>query len=142
MTDTHNAARSGQQREQMLSQRITELGFTLKNKDKITNIPDHYKRMGFKYFWNDGSIPELNISHIELKGGSKNGTTQEKLFFDLLKIKDNIYEGNLLYIFEGIMETHPCTQLFIHELNKLQRDDVQVLMFSELDSHSLQQVFS
>ena len=142
MTDKHNAARSGQQREQMLASLIKELGYTLSNKTRMTDIPSHYKAMGFKYFWNDGSIPELNIDHIELKGGSKNGTTQEKLFFDLLKIKDNIYKGNLLYIFEGIMETHPCTQLFLHELNKLGRDDVQVLMFSELDSHSLREVFA
>ena len=140
--DKHNAARSGQKREQQLTAKVTELGYTLQPKSKITEIPSHYKMMGFKFFWNDGSIPELNIDHIELKGGSKLGTTQEKLFFDLLKIRDNVYQGNLLYIFEGIMETHPCTKLFIHELNKLNRDDVQVLMYSELDAVSLQEVFS
>ena len=140
--DQHNAARSGLKREQQLAAKVAELGATLHSKERITDIPEKYSAFGFKFFWNDGSIPEYNIQHVELKGGSKLGTTQEKLFFDLLKIQDNVYKGNLLYIFEGIMETHPCTQLFIHELNKLNRDDVAVMMYSELDEKSLKEVFA
>lgn len=140
--DKHNAARSGQYREQMLKQTIEQLGFDFVEKQMITDIPEHYQAMGFNYFWNDGSIPKLNIDHIELKGGSEPGTTQEKLFFDLLKIRDGVYKGNLLYIFEGIMETDKCTKLFIHELNKMNLDNVSVVMFSDLDAKVLKEVFA
>jgi hypothetical protein len=139
--DTHHAARSGQKREQQLSELIASFGYTLKEKQRINDIPSIYSQCGFKFFWDDGSIPELNIDHIELKGGNAKGTTQEKLFFDLEKIKDGVYNGNLLYIFEGIMETHPCTKLFLHKLNQLNCENVQVLMYSQLDADSLREVF-
>ena len=139
--DKHNAARSGQKREQQLADKISELGYTLQPKQRITP-PELYRVCGQKFFTDDGSIPELNIDHIELKGGSKNGSTQEKLFYDLEKIKDGVYKGNLLYIFEGIMETHTCTKLFIAKLALLGYDNVKVLMFSELTAHSLREVFA
>lgn len=139
--DKHNAARSGQKREQLLSDKISELGYTLQPKQTI-EPPELYKVCGQKRFYDDGSIPELNIDHIELKGGSKNGSTQEKLFYDLEKIRDGVYKGNLLYIFEGIMETHTCTKLFIAKLALLGYDNVKVLMFSELNTHSLREAFA
>lgn len=140
--DQHNAARSGQKREQLLEAKISELGFTLQPKQRITDLPELYKVCGQKFFTDDGSIPELNIHHIELKGGSKNGSTQEKLFYDLEKIKDGVYKGNLLYIFEGIMETHTCTKLFAAKLAMLGLDNVKVLMFSELTADKLKEVFA
>ena len=93
MADNHHAAASGRQRELKLVSKFREMGFTLvKTKYECTKakvpyegsikfeVNPEYKEAGFKYFLTDGFCPELNVI-VELKGGDKNGTTEEKLFF-------------------------------------------------------------
>ena len=98
-SDAHGAARSGQQRELMLREFFTKNSFTfLKTKKECVtvgvdyegtikhDVPAEYAECGFKYFLADGYCPELDAI-IELKGGDKSGTTEEKVFFDLEKLQ-------------------------------------------------------
>lgn len=157
-TDAHGAARSGQQREQMLRQFFTDNGFTFVKTKKECEahgipyegtikhpVPEEYAECGFKYFLTDGYCPELD-SIIELKGGDKSGTTEEKVFFDLEKLRDGCYgKRTVLYITEGKKETDKCTKLFTRKLLKSQErgdieENVHVLPFSQLDKQVLVEV--
>jgi len=157
-TDNHHAAVSGRQRELKLVSKFKEMGFTLVKtkggcyKAKVPyegtvkfEVNSEYAEAGFKYFLADGYCPELNCV-VELKGGDKNGTTEEKLFFDLLKIQDGCYgEGNLIYIFEGKKQEDKCTRLFVKKLSQLHSEgkclNVQVVMYDFLDKDLLQNLF-
>lgn len=158
MSDSHHAAASGYAREQRLSEKFAELGFTLvktKSECKKANIDyegnvriptsQEYSECGFQYFLTDGYCPELDAL-IELKGGDKTGTTEEKLFFDLMKITDGCYgDKNLLYIFEGKKQEDKCTRLFVKRINQLHRQglhlNVQVVMFDCLETELLSHLF-
>ena len=101
-----------------------------------------YKECGFEFFLSDGYIPELDII-VELKGGDKQGTTEEKLFFDLMKLEDGCY-GNrtLVYFFEGKKETDKCTKLFTKRLLRLKEegranDNIHIIPLSECDADLL-----
>ena len=79
-----------------------------------------YAEAGFKFFLADGFVPERDVI-LELKGGDSQGTTEEKLFFDLMKLEDGCYgDRQVWYIFEGNKETDKCTLLFIKRLEALQ----------------------
>ena len=152
MTDYHGAARSGQKRENNLKTKFQDCGYTLiklKKECKKNNLPyegtiriipdDEYQQDGYKYFLVDGFCPELN-SYVELKGGDKQGTTEEKIWFDLQKIADGVYaDYPLLYIFEGKKETDKSTKKFIRDLNKLKcsgniyAQNVRILMSSNIN---------
>ena len=156
--DTHGAARSGAEREKMLREFFTQNGLTLVKKkgdcDKLGipyvgtirhDVPSEYAECGFSYFLTDGYCPELDAI-VELKGGDKSGTTEEKVFFDLEKLRDGCY-GNrtVLYITEGKKETDKCSKLFTRKLLKDQdkgiiRDNVYVLPFSQLSKEVLVEV--
>ena len=153
--DAHGAARSGAQREKALKDKFSSFGFTLvKNKSECKNAgvayegnvkfaaTGDYQECGFKYFLADGYCPELDII-TELKGGDKSGTTEEKIFFDLVKLQDGCY-GNktLVYIFEGKKETDKCSLLFTKKLHQLQqagviRHNVYVVNYSQLTKEIL-----
>ena len=88
-SDAHGAARSGQQREQMLREFFEDNGFTFMKTKKECEmygvsydgtirhpVPEEYAECGFKYFLTDGYVLELDAV-IELKGGDKSGTTEE-----------------------------------------------------------------
>ena len=156
--DAHGAARSGQQREQLLRQFFTENFFTFvrtKKECRVAgvdyegtikhDVPAEYAECGFKYFLADGYCPELNAI-IELKGGDKSGTTEEKVFFDLEKLRDGCYgTRTVLYITEGKKETDKCTKLFTKKLLKAQErgdiaENVYVLPFSQLSRELLIEV--
>ena len=102
-----------------------------------------YKECGFEFFLSDGYIAELDIV-VELKGGDKQGTTEEKLFFDLMKLEDGCYgDRTLVYIFEGKKETDKCTRLFTKRLRKLQEegranDNIHVVPLSQCDASVLE----
>ena len=157
-TDNHHAAASGRSRELKLVNKFREMGLTLvKTKYDCAragvpyegsirfNVNPEYGEAGFKYFLADGFCPELNFI-VELKGGDKNGTTEEKLFFDLLKIQDGCYGNhNLVYIFEGKKQEDKCTRLFVRKLSQLHQEgkclNVQVVMFDFLDNDLLKNLF-
>ena len=95
-----------------------------------------YKEAGFEFFLSDGFVPQLDAI-IELKGGDKNGTTEEKLFFDLMKLEDGCYgDRKVYYIFEGKKETDKCTLLFETRLKRLQQKgiatNVTIIRMSEM----------
>ena len=81
-----------------------------------------------------------------MKGGDKSGTTEEKVFFDLEKLRDGCYgKRTVLYITEGKKETDKCTKLFTRKLLKSQKrgdieENVYVLPFSQLDKEVLVEV--
>ena len=152
MTDYHGAARSGQKREKKLKTKFQDCGYTLiklKEECNQNNLPyegtirltidDEYIEDGYKYFTVDGFWIE-GKSYIELKGGDKQGTTEEKIWFDLQKIADGVYaDYPLLYIFEGKKETDKSTKKFIRDLNKLKcsgniyAQNVRILMSSNIN---------
>ena len=81
-----------------------------------------------------------------MKGGYKSLTTEEKIFFDLTKIKDGVYtEYPMLYIFEGKKQHDKCTRKFIRDLNKLKiagnpyAQMVTVVMYDDLTKEFLDQ---
>ena len=85
------------------------------------DAPEEYKEAGFGRFESDGYVPELD-SIVELKGGDKAGTTEEKIFFDLDKLRDKVYgDGNIFYIFEGSKENDKNTRLFKAKVKKEQK---------------------
>lgn len=158
--DTHGAARSGAEREKMLREFFTQNGLTLVKKkgdcEKLGipyegtikhTVPEEYAECGFSYFLTDGYCPELDAI-VELKGGDKSGTTEEKVFFDLEKLRDGCY-GNrtVLYITEGKKETDKCSKLFTKKLIKSQEkgeiaENVYVLPYSQLTKDLLVEVAS
>ena len=97
-----------------------------------------YAECGFSYFLADGYVPQWDAI-LELKGGDKNGTTEEKLFFDLMKMEDGCYgDRQVYYIFEGKKEDDKCTLLFSKRLKALQSrgiaTNVTIVKFSEMGS--------
>jgi hypothetical protein len=97
-----------------------------------------YAECGFSFFLADGYVPKFDAI-FELKGGDKQGTTEEKLFFDLMKMEDGCYgDRQVFYIFEGRKEEDKCTMLFARRLKSLQERglalNVTVVKFSEMDS--------
>ena len=158
--DTHGAARSGAEREKMLREFFETNGLTLiKKKSECKQlgisyegtirhrVPEEYAECGFNYFLTDGYCPELDVI-VELKGGDKSGTTEEKVFFDLEKLRDGCY-GNrtVFYITEGKKETDKCSKLFTKKLIKSQEkgeiaENVYVLPYSQLTKELLVEVAS
>ena len=90
--------------------------------DKINfDAPEEYKEAGFGRFESDGYIPELDAI-VELKGGDKAGTTEEKIMFDLEKLRDKVYGNkNIFYLFEGSKEYDKNTMLFKAKVKKDQK---------------------
>lgn len=84
----------------------------------------------------DGWIPELD-TRVEVKYSEKNGTTEEKVFFDYVKIRDGVYDGKpLLYVLFGSNAPGKAVfELFKHMVDSLGRDDVHVI----IDDESLSQ---
>tara|TARA_Y100000034_G_C6734659_1_gene325688 strand:+ start:208 stop:702 length:495 start_codon:yes stop_codon:yes gene_type:complete len=112
-THNHNAATTGTKGERILKEKLRSHGFSLLNKKKEFEehgiSPEGRKRFPSPYddgtFLSDGFIPELGYI-VEYKYGEKHGTTEEKIFFDLEKIRDRVYgeEHPLVYIFWGTPE--------------------------------------
>ena len=90
----------------------------------------------YKKFQPDGYIPELD-TRIELKYSEKNGTTQEKVFYDLMKIKEGFYsDKKLIYILFGPAAEQQATyELFKNYVEELDPtgDKVKVFLSSTLD---------
>jgi hypothetical protein len=115
--DNHNAARTGIRGEKLLKTNLNQWGFNLWKKQDDFPYPTKKQRQRecsskvvFRSpydqgtFECDGYIPELDAV-IEIKYGTKHGTTEEKIFFDLEKIRDGVYEGRkLFYVFAGTPE--------------------------------------
>lgn len=158
--DTHGAARSGAEREKMLREFFNQNGLTLVKKkgdcEKLGipyvgtirhDVPSEYAECGFSYFLTDGYCPELDAI-VELKGGDKSGITEEKVFFDLEKLRDGCYgTRTVLYITEGKKETDKCSKLFAKKLIKSQKkgeiaENVYVLPYSQLTKDLLVEVAS
>lgn len=157
-TDSHGAARSGAEREQILRKFFKDNLLTFVKTMKECSaagvdyvgtikhvVPCDYAECGFKYFLADGYCPELDAI-IELKGGDKQGTTEEKVFFDLEKLRDRCYGARtVLYITEGKKETDKCTKLFTKKVLRDQQngsiaENVYVLPFSQLTKEVLLEV--
>ena len=156
--DHHGAAVSGTVREKNLKNLFESFGYSLvktiqecltegvQYEGCVRITPnEEYLEDGFKYFLVDGFCPEIQ-HYIELKGGDKAGTTEEKIFFDLTKIQDGVYaEYPMLYIFEGKKQHDKCTRKFIRDLNKLKiagntyAQMVTVVMYDDLTKEFLDQ---
>jgi len=124
----HGAAVSGATSERNFSAVCKELGLTLLNKKKKGKqhevfLDDEsislWGKKWFKYpspyentrtksgkeikkYIADGFIKELGVI-MEIKNSDKDGTTEEKVFYDLWKIENGVYgsEHELWYLFMG-----------------------------------------
>ena len=115
--DAHGAAQSGLKGEQILKNALAAHGLSLlKKKNEFKGVKgagcDVYERViNLKspydngYFTSDGFCPELGCV-FEIKYGRAHGTTEEKIFFDLEKIRDGVYDTGypLVYVFWGTPE--------------------------------------
>lgn len=116
-THNHNAATTGIKGEELLRINIENYGLSLWSKHK-GHFPEDKERLGIiefpspydnGMFNSDGYIPELDIV-VEYKYGTKHGTTEEKIFFDLQKIRDGVYgQKKLIYVFAGTVENPSST---------------------------------
>ena len=122
MKHNHNAASTGRKGEKKLKEFFERNKLTILNtmyeyeeyytdKDLARKMYNETKKLAScleghnGYFNSDGWCPELETI-IELKYGEKHGTTEEKIYFDLIKIKKGVYgdKYKLLYIFMGTVE--------------------------------------
>lgn len=103
----HGAANSGVRSEQRFKNFISSEGMNLlKLQGEFEDfglpyltrmkVPGEMENLDslnqFKYFQNDGYIPELDVL-LESKYSEKKGTTEEKIFYDLYKASLGIYEN-------------------------------------------------
>ena len=121
--DHHGAARSGVVGEANLKKILEERGIPLLRTQEefvkyYNTIPKKQakqlarEKMKLACPWQptqsyrpDGWIPTTDTT-IEIKFGVKHGTTDEKIFLDLEKIRDGVYPENLTYIFWGTPEQY------------------------------------
>ncbi len=99
--------------------------------DRFANLLNSRTENGkYKKFQPDGYIPELD-SRIELKYSEKNGTTQEKVFYDLMKIKEGFYsDKKLIYILYGpVAEQQATYELFKNYVEELDTDSTYTKVF-------------
>jgi hypothetical protein len=123
----HGAALSGVKGEQRLADRLRKEGVPLLKKQG--DFIKYYKQFGWTREralqkwkekmilacpWNDQTVykPDGFVPYgrsgegltLENKYGAAHGTTEEKIFYDLEKIRAGVYPKNFAYIFEGTPE--------------------------------------
>ena len=150
----HGASRSGKKSEDRVTIVTAESGFQhLRLKKDFENSihkydgtvrlekPEKYTRAKKKrtnHFFSDGLInnPKNNKGAIlESKSSDVHGTTEEKVFYDLLKMKDGVYGDKypLVYLFQGsVCENVNEYRLFADEI-KRQKLPVHVVFDSTSD---------
>ena len=121
--DHHGAAKSGRKGEGLFRQLCEKNGIIALQTQK--DFIEHYRRSGKTkkqavsiwrekmrlacpyqppcYYVPDFYLPETDET-VEIKYGTAHGTTEEKIFLDLEKIRDGVYPDNLVYIFWGTPE--------------------------------------
>jgi hypothetical protein len=159
MTALHNhgAAVSGAKAEILMRKAATNAGYD------ILKIKSDYEQagidpMGKRYFrkpeWyptilketskakesfyeSDGFIQAKNTGIIlELKNSNKHGTTEEKVFYDLEKIRDGVYgtEHELWYIFAGNVAENTGVYKLFESKAKKEKLPVRIIWgFEELE---------
>lgn len=141
----HGAARSGKKSEHMFRDEIRNEGFSVLREKKdfqdfygkkqgedvyrnaiLVKVPPIWvsENIGFdkkSKFITDGFLPDFD-QVLELKYSKSAGTTEEKIFYDLEKIRDGVYDNRrLLYcIFGPLAEEQRLFKLFA---NKVLRHD-------------------
>ena len=143
----HGAAISGRQSQRKLTEATLDSGFQiLRNKKDFEKAkidewgtryhkpPAHWNQKTLKgkqrKFEADGFIPlEENGIIIEQKHSDKHGTTEEKVFYDLEKIRLGVYgkKHKLWYVFTGaeIHSTQPYKEF--EKQVKLDKLDVKII---------------
>ena len=120
--DHHGAAKSGVKGESLFRQLCEENGITAlktqsdfvkhyrpqgKTKKQAIALWRKYMRLDCPhqscYYVPDFYLPEAE-QLVEVKYGTAHGTTEEKIFLDLEKIRDGVYPQNLVYVFWGTPE--------------------------------------
>ena len=110
-------------------------------------IPESWKEDNFKT--NSGKEPKFYVDYyqpnfdlrIELKYSQTHGTTEEKVFFDLEKIRDNVYgDKKLLYVFFGpLANKQKLFRLFSKKVKQFDPSEEKVKVIFD-DSEDLQVV--
>ena len=87
----------------------------------------------------DGWIPELDC-RVEVKYSEENGTTEEKVFYDLEKIRAGVYSDKpLIYVLFGRNAPGKAVfELFKHLVDSLELDNVGVIIDDENLTHTKQ----
>lgn len=165
-THNHGAAVSGAKSEKVFKTILESYGFpVLRKKDEFRKfygerlafskmkesiylqIPDSWKDDTFKTklgkepkFYVDYYQPDFDL-RIELKYSKARGTTEEKIFFDLEKIRDNVYgDKKLLYVFFGpLANKQRLFRLFSKKVKQFDPSEEKVKVIFD-DSEDLQVV--
>jgi len=150
----HGAAVSGVSSERLMAETIEHAGYKLLKvkKDFETAGVDPMGKRYFKkpswypsllketpkkkesYYESDGFIQTQNYGIIiEQKNSNKHGTTEEKVFYDLEKIRDGVYgsEHKLWYVFSG--DVHEDVGVYKLFESKAKKENLPVRVIWGLD---------
>lgn len=141
--DQHNAAKNGRKGEALFTETMEKNNYTclwkIEHFEKhygqegrdihemlmVLDIPETIKdtqpeEIAKTYYSPDRYLPDLGMI-VEIKYSEKNGTTDEKIFYDLYKIQNGVYKDEfLLYVFIGPNAIHqPLFHTFAAEVKKL-----------------------
>lgn len=150
----HGASRSGKLSESLLRKILTDEGFLFlreKNDFKTfygkTEASERMKKSmyldapkwweeeaqfftpkgGKARFFVDGYLPEFDL-RVEMKYTNAHGTTEEKVMFDLEKIRDGVYsDKKLLYVFFGpLANQQKVFRLFKAKVRQIDPDEKKI----------------
>jgi|6_EtaG_2_1085325.scaffolds.fasta_scaffold21152_4 hypothetical protein len=150
MKNHHGAQESGEKGESNLKTacRMADLELLVTRKDfkgteynkfyyqtrKLLAPQEWIEDVGHDFsFLTDGFIPQLDCK-VEFKYGEAKGTTEEKVFYDLEKIRDGVYDNDFgtLYIFMGTVRNSICTKVFKRKVLK-EKLKVKVLQVTNIE---------
>jgi len=149
--DEHNAAKNGRKGERLFTAVMRKNNFSCLSKISdfksyygedegrdihkmlmVLDIPEEIRKtqppeIAKTYYAPDKYIPEVGFI-VEIKYSEKLGTTDEKIFYDLFKIKNGVYEKEfLLYVFIGPKaEEQPLFYTFAAEAKKLDPNEEKI----------------
>ena len=161
MNHNHGAAVSGATSEKNLKEFLNKRGYKLlKKKGELEEegleslsqlpIPDSMRNLDseeqYHYFLHDGIVPSLKLI-IESKYTKKKGTTEEKIFWDLEKIEQGVYDNSngfdLWYVIWGPQARRQAIYAYFEQRVKEKKLPVKVLRFeklSDLEPHIKQRL--
>ena len=149
--DNHHAAKSGVRSEKTLKEYFSSVGHPLyKVKNELKKValshmrslpvPESMQNLDsenkFKWFEHDGLVPSLKLM-IESKYTEEKGTTEEKIFWDLEKIENGVYNNSenfdLWYIIWGKQAKKQPIYSFFQNKAKQKNLPVKVLRLSNIE---------
>jgi hypothetical protein len=151
--DNHGAQKSGEKVEVSIKDLLQAYDPDYVRNTEWLPAPPKLKSSGYHHFIPDAESPWKLKSWVEVKGGSTNGSTEEKIWFTMRKIEAGVYDEktiqggksfkNLLIIFQGTVERNANSVDFMKEIEKKKSDgdlryaNVECVLASEITSQEM-----